>query len=302
MGLFNAWRQCNVARANLDQGDGENMRGWQESRRVMITLCISGLLGLTVSAADGFCACLDVDVALRASGGFGGAPISSGDLKLEGVIGLPEWSATIWTDVNALPLAMMSFGGEVKLVRDWLSIGLVVQPGASSMAWSVVGDAAPASWMLYEGVPSLLGGVSASAQATLLGDGEQLEFAVSPFLTGVIPAGDTTVSPSVGLDVRLDSQMSRPTISGSRLVSTINAGDFLVANTVYFDGLFETFSSLVMSVNVPEWGFVVSGSLIPSATGDFSYRVSINYEWGDTYLLSTQSEKPKAVCTGGVCF
>jgi len=229
-------------------------------------------------------------------------PISSGDLKLEGAIGLPEWSTTAWADINALPLATISFGGEAKLVRDWLSIGLRAQPGESSMEWSFVGQATPSSWMLYEGVPSLVVGISAITEANLLGNSEQIEIAVSPFLTGIIPSGNTTVSPSMGLDISLDSGMRQPAISGSRLVSTINAGDFLVASTVYFNGFFKTFSSFVMSVNVPDWGLVISGSLIPTGTGDFSYRLSHNYEWGDIYLLSAQSDKPKAVCTGGVCF
>jgi hypothetical protein len=91
-------------------------------------------------------------------------------------------------------------------------------------------------------------------------------------------------------------------VSASRLVSTINAGNALIAGTVHFDGMFEAFSSAVLSMAVPGWGLTVAGSLLPAAGGGFSYRLNISYEWGDTYLLPESSDKPGPLCTGGVCF
>ena len=278
------------------------MRGWKRSYWLVTVAALLGVFALTASAAEGFCACLDVDSAFRVSGNVGGMPLSLGDLRLEGVLGLPEWSSTIWADVHAVPVPAMSFGGEAKLIREWLSIGMRTQPEETTRQWIVVGQATPAAWMLYEGVPSLVGGISATAQATLLGERARTEITASPLLTGIIPSGNITVSPSIGLDLGLDSDGQHPVISGARLVSTINANEFLVSSTVHFDGAFEEFSSLAMSVNIPGWGLVVSGTLIPTPMGDFSFRVGLTLEWGDTYLLSEQAEKPEAVCTGGVCF
>lgn len=275
------------------------MRGSQFTRFSMIALALLGTMALGVAAADAVCQCFDSDFAGRVIGGFDG---SSANLRLEAAMGLPEYSLATWADIDVLPAPSSMFGGELRLTRDWLSIGLIAQQGESPVDLRLQGQANPSPWMLYDGMPTLIGGITATFETELLKSVGRSEIALSPFLTGVIPAGDTTVSPSVGIALNLDSETQALTISGSRLASTINAGCVLIANTVRFAGLFDTFSSLVVSVNVPEWGLTVSGSLLPTAAGGFSYRVSIGYEWGDTYLLPSQPEKPETVCTDGVCF
>jgi len=276
------------------------MRGSRFVRHLMIAFAVLGTIASGVSAAGSGCLCFDF--AFRVSGGISGFPVSSGDLKLEGAIGLPELSLAVWADTDALPWITPTLGGELKLTQDWLSLKMTAQQDESRVDLTLQGRADPSAWLLYDGMPTLIGGITAIAEMELLNGAGRSEIVLSPFFTGVIPAGDTVVSPSIGLDVSLDSDTQALAVSGSRLTSTVNAGIVLIANTVQFTGLFDAFSSLVMSINVPTWRLTVSGSLIPTGAGGFSYRLSIGYEWGDTYLLPVQTEKPGLVCTGGVCF
>jgi hypothetical protein len=277
------------------------MKGTRLVQVMMLTMALLGVLALGVSAAEATCQCFDS--AFRVGGGLSGYPVSSGDLKLEFAMGLPELSAAIWTDMPSLPMLPVDLGAELKLARDWLSIRLVAeQPSDSPMKLSLVGQAAPSSWLLFDGMPTLLAGITANVETELFGGTGKSEVLLAPFLTGVIPAGGTTVSPSIGIDLSLDSENQSLDVAGSRLVSTVHAGCVLIASTVHFSGLYEAFSALVISLTVPEWGLSASGSLIPTPAGGFTYRISVGYEWGDTYLLTEASDKPGAVCTGGVCF
>ena len=279
---------------------GETMRGSQLVRHLMIAFALLGTIASGVSAAGSGCLCFDF--AFRVSGGISGFPVSSGDLILEGAIGLPELSLAVWADADALPSITPTLGGELKLTQDWLSLRMTAQQDESQVDLTLQGQADPSAWLLYDGMPTLIGGITAIVEMELLNGAGRSEIVLSPFFTGVIPAGDTTVSPSVGVDLSLDSETQVLDVSGSHLVSTVNAGCVLIANTVHFTGVFDAFSSLVISVNVPEWGLTVSGSLLPTGAGGFSYRVSAGYEWGDAYLLPNQAEKPETVCTDSVCF
>ncbi|MBE0636445.1 hypothetical protein IH601_10660 [Candidatus Bipolaricaulota bacterium] len=277
------------------------MKGTRLVQVMMLTMALLGVLALGVSAAEATCQCFDS--AFRVGGGIADYPASSGNLKLEFAMGLPELSAAVWTDMASLPMLPVDLGAELKLARDWLSIRLVVeQPSDSPMELSLVGQAAPSSWLLFDGMPTLLAGITANVETELFGGTGKSEVLLAPFLTGVIPAGGTTVSPSIGIDLSLDSENQSLDVAGSRLVSTVHAGCVLIASTVHFSGLYEAFSALVISLTVPEWGLSASGSLIPTPAGGFTYRISVGYEWGDTYLLTEASDKPGAVCTGGVCF
>ncbi len=275
------------------------MRGSWLVRQLIPTLILLGIITAGAPAAEAVCQCFESDFAGRVVGGFAGA---SANLKLEGAIGLPEYSIATWMDVDLFPVPTSTFGGELRLTRDWLSVGLVAQQAVAGLDLSFQGRANPSSWLLYDGNPTLIGGISAIAKTELLEASGRTDITLSPFLTGVIPMGNTTVSPSIGIDLNLNSKTPLLAISGSRLLSTINAGCVLIGSTVHFDGLFAAFSSLVLSINVPEWRLTVSGSLLPTAVGGFSYQVSFGYEWGDTYLLPNRTDKPESVCTGGVCF
>ena len=275
------------------------MRGSQFVRFSMIAFALLGTIASGVSAAESGCLCFDS--AFRVSGGFANFPVSSGDLKLEGAIGLPEFSLAVWGDIAVVPSIAPTFGGEVKLTRDWLSLSLTAQQNEPQMELTLQGRAEPTAWLLYDGVSTLFGGITAIAKTGLLKGSGGSEIVLSPFLTGVISVGETTVSPSIGLDASFDSENQDLAVSGSRLTSTVNAGIVLIANTVNFSGLFDAFSSLVVSISMPNCGLIVSGSLIPTGTGSFTYRASVSYEWGDTYLLPVQAEEP-ASCIGGVCY
>ena len=275
------------------------MRGSQFVWLSIITVALLGTIASSVSAAESGCLCFDS--AFRVSGGIYDFPVSSADLTLEGAIGLPEFSLAVWGNVETLYSLTPTFGGEVKLTRDWLSLSMTAQQNEPQMELTLQGRAEPTAWLLYEGASTLFGGITAIAKTELLNASGRSEIVLSPFLTGVIPAGETTVSPSIGLDVSFDSENQDLAVSGSRLTSTVNAGIVLIANTVNFSGLFDAFSSLVVSISMPNCGLIVSGSLIPTGTGSFTYRASVSYEWGDTYLLPVQAEEP-ASCIGGVCY
>ena len=282
--------------------EGETMRAAQNVRLLIVIFGLVGLMASGLLAAETGFQCPVLDVALRTSGGASGFPISSADLKIEGVIGLPEFSLVVWTDLDVLPSIVCAMGGQFALTRDWLSLNLSAQQGNSPLSLSLRGQATPPSWLLIDGNPTIIGSIAASAEVGLLGEALHSELALSPSLTGVIPAGSVTVSPSVGIDLAMISDTTTVEIASSHLTATVNTGSVLIANTVHFSGAFEVFSSLVVSANVPEWGLTVSGSLLPTGAGSFSYRLNVSYERGSTYLLPHQTEKPETVCTGGVCF
>lgn len=300
MGLSFLILRGNVARTVKFYGEGDKMRGLALMRCSMIALALLGMTASGVSAAESGCLCFDS--AFRVSGGFDGFPVSSGNLRLEGAIGLPEFSLAVWADIDVSPSIASTLGGELKLIHEWLSISMTAQQDGSPVDLTLRGRANPPGWLLYDGMPTLIAGITAVAETGLLKDAGRSEIVLSPFFTGVIPAGDAVVSPSISLDLTLDSETQLPSVSGSHLVSTVNVGCVLIANTVHFTGLFDAFASLVMSINVPDWELTVSGSLISTGAGGFSYRLSVGYEWGDTYLLPLQAEKPGTVCTGDVCF
>jgi len=272
-------------RIDHENWEGESMRATQINRLLAVAFGLVILTASGIFAAESSFQCPVLDVAVRTSGGANGFPISSANLRVEGAIGLPEFALIVWTDLNALPFIGCSMGGQFALTRDWLSLSLSAQHGDEPLSLTLRGQATPSSWLLVDGNPTILGSIAASAETSLLGDTDRSELVLSPSLTGVIPVGDVTVSPSVGLNVAMTSDASAVAITGSHLAATVNAGCVLIANTVHFTGLFEAFSSLVLSLHVPEWGLTVSGSLMPASAGAFSYHISVGYEWGDTYLL-----------------
>jgi len=162
------------------------------------------------------------------------------------------------------PSIASTLGGELKLIHEWLSISMTAQQDGSPVDLTLRGRANPPGWLLYDGTPTLIAGITAVAETGLRKDAGRSEIVLSPFFTGVIPAGDAVVSPLVGLDVSLDSEDQALNISGSRLTSTVTVGSIVIANTVHFTGTFDAFSSLVVSVNVPDCGLTVSGSFIPT--------------------------------------
>jgi len=276
------------------------MRVSQFVRHSIFFFLLFGVTALGVSAVESGCLCFDS--AFRVSGGFDGFPVSSGNLRLEGAIGLPEFSLAVWANIDVLPSIASTLGGELKLIHEWLSISMTAQQDGSPVDLTLRGQANPPGWLLYDGMPTLIAGITAVAETGLLKDAGGSEIVLSPFFTGVILAGETSVSPSIGFDVSFDSENQILAVSGSRLTSTVNAGIVLIANTVNFSGLFDAFSSLVVSISMPSCGLIVSGSLIPTGVGGFSYRASVSYEWGDTYLLPIQAEGPGSSCIGGVCY
>ena len=282
--------------------EGKTMRATQNVRLLAVVFGWVGLMASGLFAAETGFQCPVLDVALRASGGASGFPISSADLKIEGAIGLPEFSLVVWTDLDVLPSIVCAMGGQFALTRDWISLSLSAQQGDSPLSLTLRGQATPPSWLLVDGNPTIIGSIAASAEVGLQGEALQSELTLSPSLTGVIPAVNVTVSPSVGIDLAMTSDGGTVNVAGSHLTATVNAGNVLISNTVHFSGVFEAFASLVLSLHVPEWGLTISGSLMPASAGAFSYRLNVSYERGNTYLLPHQTEKPETVCTGGVCF
>ncbi len=279
---------------------GEIMRKSRFAGILITVLAILWLAGSTVLPAEPVEDC--VDFALRLRAGFYGFTILSGDLKLEGAIGVCDVSLTAWAEMKPLPSIPPTLGGELKLTRDWLSLSMSASQNESQIELSLKGRAAPSAWLLYDGMPTLIGGITATAETELLESNARNEITLSPFLSGVIPIGKAVVSPSIGFDVGVNSEDQVLSVSGSRFTSTVNVGTVLIANTVQFIGAFDAFSSLAVAINVPDCGLTVSGSFIPTDAGDLLYRVSVSYEWGNASLLPVLTDRPGTICTGDVCF
>lgn len=266
----------------------------------VLGLAIVGMVGAIVIAAEHTESC--GDFALRLQGGFFGCPVLSADLQIAGAIGFCDVSLAVWMDINMLPSIAMTLDGELRLTREWLSLSLMPDESESWMDMMLKGQAAPPAWLLYEGVPTLIGGITTTAETGPLMSVTRSELTLSPFLTGVILAGSAIVSPSLGIDVAIDSENKTPNMSGSHLATTVTIGTVIIANTVQFEGLFDAFSSLVVSIAVPDWGITMFGSLIASDAGSFLYRLSVSYQLGNMSLLPVLTGQPGMICAGGVCF
>ncbi|MFC2079747.1 hypothetical protein ACFLSZ_07175, partial [Candidatus Bipolaricaulota bacterium] len=157
-------------------------------------------------------------------------------------------------------------------------------------------------WLLIDGNFSLLLGTKALASTNLSGGLPGSEIALSPALTGVASVTGIVVKPSIGLDLSLGNQTPYPAISGSRVSATVDAGVVTASSTVFFIGNFETLSSVVVSICLPDCGLSVSASLVPTEIGGVRYRAGISYEWGNTSLLPILTGEPGTICTDEVCF
>ena len=217
-------------------------------------------------------------------------------------MGLPEASAAAWVDVESWPFLAATLGGELRLNREWLSLRVTARQDEADTVFALAGQAAPPAWLLYDGLPALAGGVTAVAETQLRGSAGVDSVVLSPFFMGIVPVGDVTVSPSLGFDLRLASDGRTLDVPETRLVSAIKVWAVEISNTVCFTGWFDAFSSLALSVRVPDWGMALSGSLVAMRAGGFVFRAGISLEWGEAYLLQDRADTSDASCIGGVCF
>ena len=265
------------------------------------------LLALMLAASGGSIAASareDTGFGFRIGGGVLGIPISFGSVKAEGALAWDgPWALTGWAEAH-LPAWTMNGGGDIRFVREWLSLRLSIARVTGSTEISAIARGEPSSWLLYDGVPTVVGGVNAAAAVTWSGSARSPEanVTITPSVTGIIPLGPITVSPSVEADLSASGDDVCPTVSGTRLTSTIDLGSVLLAHTASFAGWAETFESLVMALTVPEIGLTVSGALHHVGAGAFLYEIKLSYEWGNTSALPSLAGKPGKTCTGDVCF
>ncbi len=265
------------------------------------------LLALILAASGGSIAASaseDAGFGFRIGAGVLGIPISFGTVKVEGVLaGGGPWALTGWVE-GYVPAWTANGGGDVRLIREWLSLRLSIAHVTGSTEISAIARGEPSAWLLYDGVPTVVGGVDAAAAVTWSGSPRSPEanVTVTPSVTGIIPLGPVTVSPSVEFDLSASGDAVCPTLSGTRLSSTIDLGSVLLAHTVSFAGWAETLESLVMALTVPEIGLTVTGALHHVGAGAFLYEIKLSYEWGNTSALPSLAGKPGKICTGDVCY
>jgi len=262
----------------------------------LVVLALPGLIGLAAESG-GTCP----DVGFRVSGEIIGSPALSGGVSLDGALGFGEISIAAWGDAEVASSLSPAFGSELRWTKEWLSVALVADSLGPDSDWTVRAVAEPAAWLLRDGVPTLVGGASATASVPLRAGTLPGGLTVSPYLAGVVPIDTVTVTFSAGPDLTLDTTMGSPQILGSHLASTVDLGAVRIDNTVAFAGFYETFSFLSISVHVPDYGLAISGLLIPTG-GGFVYRVRAEASWGAVSLLRKQLGEPGKICTGDVCF
>jgi len=276
-------------------------------------LCgIAGVLLLSLVAASALLSADELGdrsdrFGFRLSGGAIGFPLTTGNAKLEAAVGLSDVSLAAWVDLPYLPLFSAVAGGEITLSLEWLSVSAKLSRELTLCQHTISfeGRAAPPAWLLFFGSTDLLGGVTASALVT---DGPQWgsdgnRLTLSPFVTAVIPVGEVLLSSTVGLDTQAGAGDGSPSVSSSRITSTVDACGVSVTNTVEFSGAFDALAAVSVSFNVPHAGLALTGSFLPSATGgEPSYRLSGTYVIGNQALLPCVSGNTGLVCSGGTCY
>lgn len=267
---------------------------------LVLILAVLGISALSVLGAESVES--SDSVALRISTGIYGFPISSSELTLEGALGLCDVSVAAWVELQALPISIFGFGGELSLTKEWLSLSLSADQSGEDCALQLIGRADPPGWLLLDGDFSLVLCTTSSVRTQLSKSLPDSEIALSPYLTGVFSVSGMIVKPSIGWDLVLGPQTPCPSVSGSRVSSAVDVGGISISSSVQFTGCFDVFSSLIVSINMPDCGLVVSGSLIPTEIGGFRYRIGASYEYGNASLLPVRVGTPGQVCTGDVCY
>ena len=267
---------------------------------VLAALALSST-GVAAESGDG-CACFGLDFAGRITAGFGEAPIPSGSFALEIGVGLPELSLSAWTTLDTFLTPAPSFGSQLSASRDWLSLQFVMEHSPAGVGANVRAQAAPPSWLLHNGMPSLVAAVTADLQASLVGEEAATQLGVSPCLTIITPGLVSLLSSTLSVDVQFDSDRQHLLIPASQIRLSQDLESFIVTGSVRFAGMLASLTSANLTASFPDWGLVLTGDLTPTGSGSFFYWVSASFQWGDFYLLPTKSKQGGSVCAGGVCY
>jgi len=265
---------------------------------VLVAMLVASIGSLAATSAE------DEAFGFRVSGRGIGFPVSFGTVKVEAAADLVgPWSLTGWAEGYA-PAWTADVGGDVRFTQEWLSVRLSVARVSASGEIAAVARGEPPAWLLYDGRPTVLGGVQATAAVKWSGLSRSPEarLTVTPSVTGVVPLGPVTVSPSVAFDLSLSADDAHPSVTATQFSSTLDLGTVLLANTVSFAGWVETFDSLVTAVTMPAVGLTVSAALHHVGGHAFLYELRLNYEWGNTSALPALAGKPGKICTGDVCY
>jgi len=247
------------------------------------------------------------DFAIRLSGGAVGFPLSSGDVKLEAAAGFGDVCLSGFAELPFLPLWDGLLGAQASIARDWVRLQARLEYDATLQRpeVSLVGRIDPPSWLLYDGTPLLIGGVTAvvkTVPSSLWGRNAS-SLVLSPYTAGAFYAGDLMVTASVGFDLGVSSGSIVGQVTGSHLVSTVDVGSVSLINAVRFTGAFEAFASLSLTVEVGDLGLSVTGAMLPSVDGTgFVYRIGASIFFGNGALLPPTDEGAAGFCTGGTCF
>jgi hypothetical protein len=271
---------------------GERMKTCSYVGAVLLVLFLSGTV---LSAAT----CPDVGI--RVSGEVVGGSGRSGSVGFEGALGFGKGSIAGWGEMDVASTVSATFGGALKLTRDWLSLALVADSLGPEVELALQAVADPPAWLLRDSTPTVVGGASVAVSAPLTETPSANDIVVSPHIAAVLPVGRVVVTPSAGLDVALDAAAIGPEVRSSHLTATVDVGTVLIDSTGTFAGFYEAFSSVAVSIRVPDCGLTVSGSLVPTG-GGFVYRVHAEVAWGAVSLLRKQVGEPGTICTGDVCY
>ena len=248
-------------------------------------------------------------LAFRMTGGVSMATITTGSLTLEGAAGLGSLSISGLTELPLLPLLDWTIGGEIRFSREWLSIGAqaTYDSPARRLSVAIVARATPAPLLLTEGSWAVMAGVSAEASVGALAPEsfEDYRVVVSPYASLLpLDAGKVLVTGSAGLDLVASGADRLPSVATSRLEVSLSTDKVRITSSTQFAGLLRAFASQALSVELPNIGITVSGTILfPTPESNVELLFGAGYAFGDPQLLPRKRAggSESLVCSGDTC-
>ena len=152
----------------------------------------------------------------------------------------------------------------------------------------------------------MVAGVSAEAH---VGDNalelfEAYSIVVSPYVSLLhLDSGMIEATGSAELDLVPSGADTLPSITTFGLEVSLSTEELRIISITNFAGAFSAFSSQTLSVQLPDIGITVTGTILFSPEGDAELRFGADYAFGDLQLLPSRQAGGSGtlLCTGDTC-
>ena len=276
-------------------------RAWLMATILSIVISAGALC--SAANADYPCGCLELDSGGRLTVGFTQAPVPTMTSKFEFGLGQPGFAVSTWGQVAGLSAPSVSAGAKATLVRDWLSLSVLLDKPAATLGMSVAAEVTSPSWLLVYANPSIAAAVAGRIVTPILGSRVPPEISVSPSITVIAPLLDSLLSCALSADLQLDPGAASIRLPGMAIAVSYSLGPAALSGSLGFTGLMTSLASARLTVGIPDWGLEFSANLTPSGFGDLFYSVAVSLQWGGSYLLPPKaSEEGNSSCPGGICY